>query len=388
VSVVSLAVIVSGCMEQEEQDGLEDPGESEQSLLVTGEVAGWAYWTGIGISTDRSWNSAGGTITATHPSAGNYTVSFSTIGAPGGNVQVMAAGSNNRRCKAVSWANVSGTETVVIKCFAPGAGGTEQDTPFVVSYANFVGGTALSSKGSYALMNQPAGGTLDTTYMWGDSFSVTHESTGVYKLNLAAQNMDAGNVQVTAAWTSDATYCKVDRWLTINTFNYARVRCFDGGGAPADSRFSFRYHKNVNIHDAPLVEGGFVWQDTGYGFNGCSTGCCIPGCRTPPDPRNFVIPGQSCQDVNATVCKALTNCTVGAYTVHYPRLGDSLSPRRGIPAVTAYGANSDYCKITSWTIPSSSSSDVLVGVACYDASGNLTETRFSTFFWSGATTQC
>jgi hypothetical protein len=67
----------------------------------------------------------------------------------------------------------------------------------------------------------------------------------------------------------------------------------------------------------------------------------------------------------------------GSYTVTFGGLGDS----GGIAQAQAYGANANYCAISSWL---KGGADESVSVRCYDAGGSPVDTQFVTSFAVGS----
>ncbi len=186
---------------------------------------------------------------------------------------------------------------------------------------------------------------MPTRYMWGDSVTVTRLSLGRYQLNFATQNMNSGNVQVTAL-TAGTEHCKVESWGAFK----ATVRCYMPDGTTLkDTQFTLRYtlgNQTANcgspgiygpgIHDTTYGSGGYVlWNGTIPAANmysifeadvSCSTGC---GITSTPVTVSTLAPGQ--------------------YFIRYPdfTLSNSVLTWQ-LPLVTAQGPTSVYCKLSAY----------------------------------------
>jgi hypothetical protein len=354
-----------------------DPSDSTEQPLLSGDAAGWAYYTGSGLDASRSFNSTGGGNGISRSSVGVYTVTFGGLyGSSGGNVQVSAAGATRNRCKVGSWTrnpySVLSDLQVSVRCHDPS--GNPADAPFMVTYARFPGGTTVSSSGAYVWMNQPQGGALDSTYQWGAPSSVTWNGTGKYALLLPGQASANSNVQVTAYGTTGAQYCKVVSWGNNGAGDtVVNVHCFAPGGQPADSQFSLRYFRDTR--DSRRGSGGFAWADQPYTYS-----------YTPSLPYQRNVLYDSCG--SGTPGLSYTNkawrWTTGQYSIDYPSQWSYVSGAAAL--VTAYGPTADYCTLGSWYVVSN---DTLgVDVRCFDSNGNAIDTPFSQVVLSPADFPC
>lgn len=355
-------------------DGL--PGSSEQSLL-SGDAAGWAYYTGSGLDSARSFNSTGGSNSVSRSSAGVYTVTFGGLYGSGGNVQVSAAGSTRNRCKVGAWRRNAFSYfddlEVLVRCHDPS--GNPADAPFQVSYARFPGGTTVSNSGAYLWMNQTQGGTLNGTYQWGASSSVTYYGTGQYAVTLSGQVATGSNVQVTAYGTTGAEYCKVVNWYDSGAGSTTvNVSCFAPGGQPANSQFSLRYFRDTR--DSRRGSGGFIWADQ-------------PSAEayTPDTSYQRNVLNDSCGSGEAGI--SATNRAfqwrTGEYSVDYPNQW-SYAWGQAATLVTAYGSSADYCTLGNmvWGL----NDTLVIDVKCFDANGNAVDSQFSQVVLSPADFPC
>lgn len=180
----------------------------------------------------------------------------------------------------------------------------------------------------------------------GGTVTITRTGAGAYTVLFVGLNGvgdDSGNVQVTA-YGSSGVRCKVLSWIG----EAVSVRCFDPAGDPADERFALLFTRA----DAETTGVAYAWSDEptenesianfNYAFN--------PGGGT------------------VTIQRADT----GIYTVNFPGL-DVLGLDGGNVQVTAYGADTHYCKVEGWT-------EDAVDVRCFATDGAPADARFTVLF--------
>jgi hypothetical protein len=245
------AAVLPGCAaemaptDESEQVATEEAVGTAQQAVMPGDVAGWALYGGYFLHDDKTFNSTGGSVEVTKFGENGYSVAFEGLGGgdSNGNVQVTAVGKASDRCKVSQWYSVGARLIVNVRCHF----GSEPsaNSAFLVSYARFAGGTAVSQDGAYLLSNSLTGGTpLPETFQWGAVGSVTRTSTGVYSAKLAGQtNQDTG--VIVTALGKDPSYCKVGNWYGSGSDTIVVVRCFDNAGAPVDSRFTLRLARRL-----------------------------------------------------------------------------------------------------------------------------------------------
>jgi hypothetical protein len=182
---------------------------------------------------------AGNAINVTRSGVGTYQVAFSDLNnAPGGTVQVDAAGGNSV-CNSSGWSTASSTFTANVSCFT--AAGNPADSQFVI--AVIPGGTTPSGAAYAQVTNSsPASSTFSapTTYNpTGRGVSVTHASTGNYQLTFtglnAAQLQNGGNVRATA--DSSTARCGAQWGPGPGSSLLVPVTCIDLNGNPVDTQF-------------------------------------------------------------------------------------------------------------------------------------------------------
>lgn len=386
------ALLVIGCS----SDDGEEPnlGEDQQASIVTGQKVGWAFYNSGLLD---NYNSSGGCVSATHGGTGLYTVQFCGIGwtsAPsaGGNVQVTAVGASNERCNVASWtSNWLGTLSIDVRCRK--GNGNLSDSGFVVEYVKSQGGQSQSALGAYVWMDQPAGGTLSTQYMWGDSITVTRLAQGRYDLNFATQNMNAGNVEVTAYGTG-TQHCKVESWGSFK----ATVRCYTETGALSDTQFTLRYTLGTLTPDcgSPGIFGPGIFDTIvpGGTDTGGSGGYVLWNGSIPSANNYSILEGIVTGTICTTGCGitstpvTITYISTGKYLVKYP---DIIAAHTQLdwqlPIVTGYGADAKYCKFLDYWKTTSTGTEATVN--CWTGTGGaLTDANFSTILYSRGGVGC
>ncbi|NUP11930.1 MAG: hypothetical protein HOW73_38275 [Polyangiaceae bacterium] len=372
-SSVMLALASASCAEIEDSepeedvvdadvDGDETTGEAEEALL-SGDVSAWALYDGWSVIASKSFNSSGYTTDVTKTSTGVYSVRLNGIYGGAGNVQVSTYGSD-RHCRVGWWGSAlpafDTTTTISVRCHAPD--GSPADSGFVVSYARFPGGTAASASGAYLWMNQPTGGALDPNYQFGATSTVTYDGTGQYRVRMAGQANDNGDLQVTAYGVTGNEYCKIGGWAIDAGAVVARIHCHAPNGALADSRFSLRYYRDTR--DSAGGSGGYAWvQSNGFADSGFK--------------RNVL---HNSDGYDLPVSISASRAWLGTYDVDYAWQ----SPASGAPLVTSYAFDvndASYCALNWWFVPSGTTT-VRSQVVCYDPSGNFTDTAFDHVYFS------
>lgn len=326
----------------------------------------WAYAWAQSATTDHnapsnySRNSsgdvfgAGVTNTVTHMATGEYLVAFPAIGSVwSGNVQVSAYGTDNVRCKVRGAISLWSAATVRVDCHAPN--GALADSKFVVSYVRKGSPTGVG-EGAYLTTTDEGSGVVPIINQWnssGEPNSVERLSAGRYRVRMPGQlpRPRGGTVQVTAFGASSDS-CKVASWGTNLDAVTAEVRCFDTSGVASDSLFSLFYTPE---HAAGGLSGGHAWA------NDATT-----NQYSPPSFYEYTHKA-GIGEIAASTTAYRTG--TGAYQVRYP----ALSTTGSTTLVTAYGTTADYCKLSGW---SSSGTDSLVTIRCFNASGNAVNTTF------------
>lgn len=180
--------------------------------------------------------------------------------------------------------------------------------------------------------------------------TVTQIDTGRYHVQFPGVGTAAGgNVQVTA-YGSGSERCKVDHWSNSGGAVGVYVNCFTAGGAAVNTRFSIAY---IRKSGTGASEEAYVWADD-----------ATATAYTPNATYQFNSSGAS---------NTIARLGTGRYAVTLPEQ----TALGGTVEVTAYGAGSDYCKVSGWA---QSGDDTVVNVRCFDSAGALSDSRFTVNF--------
>ncbi len=181
------------------------------------------------------------------------------------------------------------------------------------------------------------------TFNAGAPVSVTRLDYGTYRVDLGAIVSGAGgNVQVTG-YGLNGDYCNISSWSSGSAF----VNCFNANTTPGDTQFSLFVLKAAagEVND----ELAYVWANN-------------------PATANYT-PNPAYTYNNGNPVSISRNGT-GVYTV---ALGTIVATPGGNVQVTAYGPESNRCKVQNWSAGN-------VQVNCFDGSGNPSDSRFSLLF--------
>ncbi|WP_437486818.1 hypothetical protein WME75_04595 [Sorangium sp. So ce1014] len=180
--------------------------------------------------------------------------------------------------------------------------------------------------------------------------TVTQLGTGRYRVQFPGIGASSGgNVQVTA-YGSGAERCKVDHWNSSGGGVNVYVNCFTAGGAAINTRFSVAYVRKSGTGSS---DEAYVWANDP-----------TAAAYTPDLTHQFNSSG-----VNNTIVRQ----GVGRYAVTLP----GQTAVGGTVEVTAYGPDSDHCKVAGW---GQSGDDTAVNVRCFDSAGALADGRFTLNF--------
>jgi hypothetical protein len=218
----------------------------------------------------------------------------------------------------------------------------------------------VSSEWAFAWSNQETGSFNATSSFArnssGDVFGigvttpVTQLATGQYRVRFPGIGTAlGGHVQVTA-YGSGSERCKVQSWTNLGGAVDVMVGCFTADGAAANSLFSVAYLRKSGTGAA---QSAYVWADS-------------------PTAASYA-PDAFYQFNSTGAQNTIVRQSEGQYAVTLP----GLTASGGTVEVTAYGTNSDYCKVASF---SSSGGNAVVNVRCYDTTGTLSDGRFTLNF--------
>jgi hypothetical protein len=334
-----LGASMTGCMADAGDVELGENIGRVQEPLLTINQQGWAYVVASGTV---SWSDVMfGSASASKIATGHYVVSFAggTVGIP--HAQVVAYGTNNAHCKL---AEASSGHSWKVLCFS--AAGAWTDSAFAIvmddrsGTSTFVRGAYLrSSSDGFVTRSWNSGGGTNTV-----SWSGVNEE---YTVTMPGMPTHNASVHVTADG-SGSIRCKVRNWSTGSV----KVKCHDAAGDAVQSQFYIGYHE-FNQHGRRV--GGHSWVTGGtpsatYSAALASNGCAAPG--------SFVASAGGLDRI------------VTLSDANYPT-----SWMDFVPMVTAYGNNSNYCKLTGWW----ASAGFNATVRCFDASGAQIDTAGTAF---------
>jgi hypothetical protein len=176
--------------------------------------------------------------------------------------------------------------------------------------------------------------------------TVTRTAVGVYTVRFVGAGGAGGMVNVTA-WGSLNTNCKVSFWGASGNDETATVRCFTGAGVATDAFFSASYAApKQNPGDI-----GFVWANN-----------ATSAAYTPSLGFQFNSSGAT---------NTIVRSGVGNYLVYLPWLGNAAS---GHVKVTAYGSDSNICKVGWW---GQQGGLRIINVLCYTAAGVAADSLYT-----------
>lgn len=346
IQATALGLVLCACTMAPAEDGA--TGSSSQALASAGNAFAWIDATRPAVNAQYAYDSAGGSITYSHDSLGNFTVRFPGLGVSGaGNVQVSAYGAGGQRCRVTGWWPEGDTLAAHVVCELPG--GTLFDTSFSIAFQN-VPLIAGQIPGAY-LYSGTAGTSL---YQWnssGGTNTVSHLGMGQYRARLPGLTFTNASVLVTAYGTGNAHYCTVGDWSSDGSAVNVPVFCFDANGNAADGLFTLSYDWK------DLVPGSVG----GHGHIDGATTTAPAGTASSGPTGSGLAPGSVSVSLGRDYAVAFTG-------VWSP---SSLVPSSSL--VSAHGSTSNYCSVASW---GGTGGEADVHVACFDRNGASTTSSF------------
>jgi hypothetical protein len=284
---------------------------------------------------------------------GQYTVLFPGLANDrnGGTVDVTAYGPGARTfCGVVSWGR-SGRRDVAVNVRCADSGGALVDSQFDATYS------VPAKKGgalAYVWADQPTAPsyTPDPFYQFnskGGTNTVVRQAAGVYTVVLPKLGADNGTVKVTT-YGPVSTRCKVVYWFPSGTDQTVTVECFNSAGIRVDSRFTMTFAHNRSI----LGSGGYGYAWANSPSSSPYTPTSAYAATSPAGPISIVRYG------------------AGAYGVRFAGVGGAtLSDVQ----VTAYGDDSNECRVQGWGGDGANGQEV--GVECYDTNNVPADTLYT-----------
>jgi hypothetical protein len=304
-----------------------------------------------------SYNSTGAANQISQVGAGRFVVLFPGLGGLDGNVQVVAHGPSNHRCKVQSWTGVPDLE-VVVQCHTPAPPFEAANTPFLAYFlATDDGATATREIGHARYDWPPDFEGPDPAFQWNSNrphLPVTvRQDTGDYLVRFRNLMRHDGAAVVTSLGIT-LHFCQV---VSTSIYNVAsqtgtevRVWCFDETGRLADGSFSLRYEWQRPVAGSPAREG--------YAFASQSA----TASYTP-----------SWQFNSTGASNAAARSATGVYALTYPNLPPpapvfppSPYPRKSTVLMSARTWIPAYCKVSRW---GGTGSDTTVDGSCFNHLG-------------------
>lgn len=347
-----LVLTVSGLGACGMDGGLAESLDSiEQATLIDpGLPTGFARVTDAG-DTLAEFNSSGGTISVSHGSVGNYTVTFAGLGvilnnshALGGNVQITAEGDNDVRCRPLNW---GGWPDLVasVECNAPD--GILADSAFAIQYFRYVMPAPNPYQAWAAYTRVQPNGMVNTLFDYNESGkhnTVMKTGTGAYTVFITQAATSNVSVMVSPVGGAPAgNVCSIKSWSK----GVAYIRCADRNGNTVDSEFSFSYSWR-----GPTV----VQQSAHTWFNGTSTHASY----------TWALPRTQCSSPVSVYGDSMGELATISVEGDLGSWDDTSFVRASF--VSKYGLPG-YCKVESLVSIEGASSISFTTVNCYSATG-------------------
>jgi hypothetical protein len=358
---------VTCCSSHSESCTLQMPPASEcNGYVPPADRAGWVWADGrLGTYTPYpaySYNSTGAANQVTNVAVGQYRVLFPQLAGRDGNVQVVAYGSSNNRCKVGSWQGQPsltgpGDLSVDVRCHTPA--GSPVNTPFVVNFLSSDDvGTANAQIGYALYIHGVVPGPGAAAYQWnsaGARPTTTRVEKGYYKVRFHGQLNSKANVVLTAFGT-DPTFCQVIAWGSDGAGTDVQVFCYDTAGNLADSSFALRYEWRQFTGVPTQTLAGYVLASKS-----------TTASYTPTSQFNA-----------SGTANSATRAGVGTYSVAYPGLAGGIDSSSTV-LLTASAIGPSYCKPTNWGM---SGGAVTVNARCFNHTGAPADRAYSEVFLS------
>lgn len=317
-----------------------------------------------------SFNGAGGSIDAAHPSTGLYRVIFRNLRSFAGNAQAVALGGGIERCNLTGWGPVGEGDTFVDVICVQGA--QFADSSFVVFYDNDMrrslptdpAPSQLGRRGAFLLSFDPStSGPVNPTWSFnptGGTNSIDRIGPGAYFVHLPGLTDGMGNVQITAFGVT-SNFCHPTGWLQVPGEVLVGALCWDASGQPADTAFSLRY----SAHDRGSEQDSRSFA----------------ALENPLLPTYTPLAAYQDNDLAQNIGLSLTSVVrrgTGSYTVTVQQMPDRA---RAVALITAINDSVPrFCKPTGWSLgPQGQSTNI--DVVCFDAAGRPADSQLAQLFF-------
>lgn len=339
------------------------------SAAATAQTVAWAWVAPAGqgatFTPSPSYQySPGAPVTVARDPAqlNRFLVTLPDVGSASGVVHASAY--NGNHTAVVNGWGISGTSVVAtVELFTP-TGAPANNAAFTIHY-RLEG--ADDRREAYLWANNPtaASYTPSPSYSWNGNRAdptITRSAVGVYSVLLpglgGSVSGELGHVQVTP-YANSLLRAKVSSWGAFGADVLVTVRCFDGSGAPADSRFTLSYNEEAAPIAAAEGSGAHVWADN-------STAASYTPSPVYTDSNGRLGPADA---------ETIDRLGVGIYRVELPNVAPSAS---SIALATAYGLSSSHASVQVWG--SNGNGGSIVHVNTYTAAGVPVDSQFTLLY--------
>lgn len=225
-----------------------------------------AGFTAFADSINENYDSAGGKVTVTAGSTGQYTVTFGKLGGiTSGHAEITSL-STRDTCAVGGWSPSGADLNVSVLCYdttgAPASG----------SFSLLVTQPRHTARGLIAfdrIQNPAKSQTLTGKYQYnstGRHNSVRHLSTGRYQVTIPGigKNTGTGTVKV-SAFGAGGGACQLSSWSGIKGSVVSHVDCYAADGSRQNRKFDIEYVRNNNLLgiNSLVTANAFATKPTG-----------------------------------------------------------------------------------------------------------------------------
>ncbi len=284
---------------------------------------------------------------------GQVFVRFPRIASRGGVVLVTAVTDSPVWCQAQKWARSGPNEVVAVRCYK--AGGLPTFAPFVVAYSQSSKGSVPPGRGYGYVHYSPVHGVVARFNSAGAVNTVTAVAPGAWKVRLPGLGTAAlaGNVQVTAVNSAGPAKCEVSGWNSKPVRQLIEVRCYNGVATPLKTGWTLVYQRGRAVTGTQPKHFAYTFDNK-------------PLTAGPYAPVPPAVNFNSAGGINN-----IERAGGGLRLVMFPRAGklpDTV-------LVTTAGSGGRFCNLlTRWATTASPGGVIVRDVACYTATGMLTNT--------------
>lgn len=192
----------------------------------------------------------------------------------------------------------------------------------------------------------------------GQPIEIVRHVVGSYHVRFVGMGVTGGVAHANAYGPGNSNFCTVNTYGARGKDEIVHVRCFDGDGNPADSRFT----ANFTNRQAVTAPFGYLWSNDPV-----------------PPVAGYTPPAAWSYDSTGTPIH-VTRTAVGRYQVTLGALEKTLPDHwDGYLRATAYGSAPVRCEVLdpALQVPPT------IPVRCYDIDGNAVDSRFTLTYAHG-----